>query len=224
MMSNFKVDPFLWKNEVNPKKLELLDDWTNGNEVLDLGCGPGLYSKYLDSKGLSVTAIDQEDMIEGKSGINFLSQKVPPIPLPKNSCDTVLMFDLLEHVEREDELLSEIKRVTRQRIILSVPSDNDGVLPKFGLAHVHHVDKTHKREYNPRKLENILKKHNFQIKHIEPQTPRSVPLVAAAFFTEGTIGKVLRFLTVLWLKFLRKVGVIQINLPADWFLVADLVD
>jgi len=217
-----RVDPFLWRTGVNPTKLRLLDRWAVGKRAVDIGCGHGAYAQYLRKAGFSVVAIDVEDRILDKEGIEFLVAEVPPIPLSDKCCDTLILFDVLEHVVAEDELLAEIRRVTTQRLILSVPSDNDGVLPLYGLCHVHHVDKTHQREYNPTTIETVLARHGFQVTHIEPHYPKNLPLVVGAFFTRSLLGRILRLATLSWLKFLRRTGVIRVNLPADWFVIADL--
>jgi SAM-dependent methyltransferase len=222
-MTDQEVDPFLWHTGVNPAKLRLLDSWAVGKRAVDVGCGNGAYAQHLREAGFSVTAIDAEDRIANKEGINFLFSTVPPIPLTDKGCDTLVLFDVLEHVAAEDKLLAEIRRVTTQRLILSVPSDNDGTLPLYGLCHVHHVDKTHQREYNPGSLKKVLSQHGFRIIHIQAQHPVNAPLVVKEFFKASPISRVLQRMTVKWIKFLRHRRIIQVNLPADWFVIADLI-
>ena len=216
------VQPFLWQEGVNPKKLELLDRWATGQTALDVGCGHGGYGHYLANRGFAVTAIDKEDRLEDKDAIRFLSAQVPPIPVESNSCDTLILFDVLEHVATEDELLAEARRVTRQRLILSVPSDEDGALPSYGLCLVHHMDKTHRREYNPSSLRAKLDEYDFELRTVEAHYPERLPFVIEQFFRNSFAGRICRSLTHRWLRALKRLKLVEVDLVADWFAVADL--
>ena len=109
-----KVNPFFWRTGVNPIKLNILDRWMAGMRAVDIGCGNGAYAQYLRKEGFSVTAIDNKDQVIEKEGIDFLLTNVPPIPLTDKFCDTLILFDVLEHVKMEDKLLAEVKRVTKK--------------------------------------------------------------------------------------------------------------
>jgi len=223
LLNSKQVNPFLWHTGVNEKKIRLLERWVLGNQVVDVGCGNGIYAQYLSQAGSFVTALDPEDRVIDKNGLKFLQAAVPPIPLPDNFCNTLILFDVLEHVEAENNLLAEIKRVTTDRLILSVPADNDSILPLYGLCLVHHVDKTHRREYNPDSLKVLLERHGFQITYIEAQYPDNLPLVIGPFFSKNFVGKLLQRMTLIWLRLLMRLKIIQVDVPGDWFIVADVV-
>lgn len=221
-MRNSKVDPYLWRKQVNKNKIHILDRWVQGNRILDVGCGSGAYAKHLSNNGLIVFAIDIEDRISNKGGINFINTKVPPIPTKDNVCDTLILFDVLEHVD-EEKIMKEVKRVTCQRLILSVPSDNNGFLPLYGLSHLHNVDKGHLREYNPDSIRTLMKSFGFHIVHIQPQYPDNIQFVLKELFKPTFIGFFLKKITLIWIKFLTRFNFIQVRVPADWFVIADLI-
>lgn len=217
-----RINPFFWHSGVNPLKLKLLDQWALGDSAVDIGCGNGAYAQHLRSRGFSVIAIDQQDRLQNNDGIQFMIATVPPIPLPDKSCDTVLLYDVLEHIQNESELLAEIYRVARKRLILSVPSDNDGMLPKYGLCLQHHIDKTHQREYDSERLKGVLSEHGFEVLHVRPQFAGAAPLVVEIFFTSSIAASILRRITRFWLKGLQRCGFIRVDLPSDWFAVAEI--
>ncbi|GAI70639.1 unnamed protein product, partial [marine sediment metagenome] len=43
------------------------------------------------------------------------------LPFADDFFDTVIMFELLEHVHNSDEILKEAKRVARKNILITVP-------------------------------------------------------------------------------------------------------
>lgn len=221
---NTPSQAFLWQHAPNPNKLRLLEQWIKGTRIVDIGCGPGFYARQLHARGLDVTALDAENRLSEPPAFRFLQTLVPPIPLPDQSADTALLFDILEHVHDEQGLLKELHRVVRHRVILSVPADDDGVLPRYGLCLSHHVDKTHCREYSEASLRAALTRAGFRVVHLEPQYPVRLPLVAREFFRPSLLGKLARFLTNAWLQFALRSGLLKVTLPADWLAVADRVD
>jgi ubiquinone/menaquinone biosynthesis C-methylase UbiE len=212
----------LWQHAVNPAKIQLLERWAVGTTFLDVGTGHGRYSQHMRQRGFAVTAIDADERLVDKDGLTFLRAVVPPLPVADASFDTLAMFDLLEHVADEDLLLRELRRVVRQRVIISVPADDDGPLPRYGLCHLHHVDKTHHREYGASRLRQLLETHGFRVLHLEPQTVAAAPLVVEAFFTSSGPARLLRGLTSAWIRALRRAGVIRVDLAADWLVVAEV--
>lgn len=215
---------FLWQRAPNPNKLRLIEQWVQGAHVVDIGCGPGFYARHLHARGLQVTALDAKNQLTEPPDFRFLQTRVPPIPLPDQSADTALLFDVLEHVPDEQGLLEELRRVVRHRLILSVPADDDDVLPRYGLCLSHHADKTHCREYSEASLRAALTGAGFRVVHLEPQYPVRLPLVAREFFRPNLVGRLARFLTNVWLQLALRTGLLKVTLPADWLAVAERMD
>jgi len=98
------------------KALEFIE----GRGVLEIGCGEGIGASILAEKASSVVGADYSDeALEfaraeyGEGKIEFKKMRVPPIDLPDASTDAVVCFQMIEHLERPDELVSEIERVLR---------------------------------------------------------------------------------------------------------------
>src|SRR3972149_8821035 len=94
-----------------------------GSAALDLGCGRGWYASALADGGFRVIGMDRVDQVTDARIEMHVGDIRPPLPFLDESFDTVLMFDILEHLEAEAEILSEVRRGCRAggRIILSVP-------------------------------------------------------------------------------------------------------
>ena len=93
----------------------------DGKNVLDLGCGSGVYAKYLLDKGATVTSIDSSsemiDIIKEKFG-NKLKAYVQDlsIGLPKEtseSFDIVICPLMVHYIDDLSYLFSDIRRVLK---------------------------------------------------------------------------------------------------------------
>lgn len=85
-------------------------------DVLEIGCGDGYGAKILAPFSKSYTAIDKfktENKYNLKD-VNFIQMEVPHLTgLPENKFDVVISFQLIEHIEDDITLLSEIYRVLK---------------------------------------------------------------------------------------------------------------
>lgn len=107
--------------------------------ILDLGCGPGLYSEILARKGHQVTGVDfSKNSIEyatkeaqkNKLVIRYLNEDYTKLDLPENEFDLVLLiftdFGPLLPTERE-QLLTIVKKVLKPGglFVFDVLNDKD---------------------------------------------------------------------------------------------------
>jgi len=101
-----------------PTTLQLLGN-VKDKEVLDLGCGTGVYTKILAKKGAKVKGIDiSEKEIEIAKRINpkieFKVGNAEKLPYKNEEFDIVLAALVLEHFKNWNKVLKEINRVLRK--------------------------------------------------------------------------------------------------------------
>jgi 2-polyprenyl-3-methyl-5-hydroxy-6-metoxy-1,4-benzoquinol methylase len=104
-----------------------------GESVLDAGCGEGVLSWFLAERGARVTAMDisrpnlenARRFLEKKGVLDRLTLvqgDAEALPFPEASFDWVISSHVLEHLPDFDKGLSEIRRVTRRRAIVALPT------------------------------------------------------------------------------------------------------
>ena len=93
------------------------------------------------------------------------------LDFPDNSFDTVLLFEVLEHVDDPSGILNEAKRVAKKNILITVPNCNEFLeLKKFGLTYEHMLEKDHINFFARNDLEELLSKNfnKFKVEEKEP--------------------------------------------------------
>lgn len=140
------------------------EEFARNKRVLDYGCGSGYGSARMSQVAHSVVGVDvAPDAIAyatGKFSSPNLSFQVidPAQPLPfGDACfDTVLSFQVFEHVADTQAYLSEIKRVLAPGgvLLLATPDRSTRLLPgqrPWNRWHLH--------EYAGNELDQVLKRH-----------------------------------------------------------------
>lgn len=200
-------------------KIELLDKWVQRKKVADIGCATGIYTDYLARKGKDVIGIELDKKLlsyaRRKRKGKYLHGDIIKIPLKDKSVDTSILFDILEHVD-DEKALEEVVRVTKSRIIGTVPRTTDKELRSNYLLFGHHLDQGHKRTYTKESVKQLLKRHNLEVKIIKPTHPISVDSLILDIFEGHPLIK--RFVRKLSFTFLAPK-----KFYSNLFIVADLV-
>ena len=154
---------FAWSSmgeHLNPERIELLESNLTGANVLDVGCCGGGYVRFLKARGMQATGADLHQVYldvakEKDPGGTYIQADITKLPFPEKSFDCTICFDILEHVADDHAAVMELARVTRKRIIITVPRENEEIA-RFNLTFLHYQDKTHLRNYTRESLAGLL--------------------------------------------------------------------
>jgi GT2 family glycosyltransferase/ubiquinone/menaquinone biosynthesis C-methylase UbiE len=106
-------------------------DLVAGKAVMDIASGEGYGSALLASTARSVTGVDVDPVsVEHAKHsyfdpkLNFVVGSCDSIPLPDASFDVVTSFETIEHHDKHERMLGEIKRLLKPEGILIISSPN----------------------------------------------------------------------------------------------------
>ncbi|MBD2530785.1 3-demethylubiquinone-9 3-O-methyltransferase [Nostoc flagelliforme FACHB-838] len=140
----WKEDKVLYlSNHLNKSRFEFFSnfvpDW-KGVKVLDIGCGGGLACEFIANQNAYVSGIDlsfnsikiaQEHARNSNLKIDYQRALAENLPYQENSFDVVLCFDVLEHVEDWQKVISEAYRVLRKDGLFLFDTINRNLKSKF---------------------------------------------------------------------------------------------
>ncbi|QOG12162.1 class I SAM-dependent methyltransferase [Arcobacter sp. FWKO B] len=122
---------------------------------LDVGSGNSPYKKYLKNITMYIS-VDKNDTSATtyKNNTNMINADAKSLPFENNYADTILLNQVLEHIDDYEKVLTEIKRVLKYngKCVISVPF----------IYHIHGEPNDYFRfsEYG---LRYMLKKHGYKI-------------------------------------------------------------
>jgi SAM-dependent methyltransferase len=119
-----------------------------GRRLLDLGCGTGGYAKALGERGHDVLGLEVNPgyaRVARELGVRVEVYDGGALPLDDGAFDTVMLLEVLEHVERPAELLAEARRVASRNVLASTPNCTQSFHPvPIEFSHMLDVDHRHR--------------------------------------------------------------------------------
>jgi SAM-dependent methyltransferase len=129
--------------------------------ALDIGAAGGGNTRVLQDHGWRAVAVEASELgpvICQRLGVVVARADATLLPFADRSVDLVVAFDVLEHIEDDKAVVSEIRRVLRPdaTFLVAVPAD-----PRLWSAHDVAVD--HLRRYTRDTLSTLIAGNGFQI-------------------------------------------------------------
>ncbi len=135
----------------------------DGLRVLDAACGEGYGSALLAAGAARVDGVDLSDEAVGharsrygeRANLAFHEADVTQLPFDDASFDRVVSFETLEHLEAQDAMLAEFRRVLRPDGVLLISSPDKAVYTdQHGNDNEFHLRELYRDE-----LESLLGRH-----------------------------------------------------------------
>jgi SAM-dependent methyltransferase len=129
-----------------------------GRRVLDLGCGLGGYSRALGERGFDCYALDVvEEYVEAARGLGVRADRYDGerLPIEDDAVDTVILIEVLEHLEDPGALLREAGRVAGANVLVTTPNctQSFGSVP---IEFSHMLDLDHRQFFTVDSLRELL--------------------------------------------------------------------
>jgi len=178
-----------------------------GQNILDVGCATGGYCLELNKQGFKCVGVDVNAdyvKIAKENGVEaYLIRE--EFPFKDKTFDTVIMFELIEHVVEPDKILKEAKRVAKKSILISVPNcGGTETLGNYGLTYEHFLEMDHKNFFTKDSLTVLLSKHfdNFKIIEVGPIYPLLLNY-------KGVLGKIIGLPLRKFVTLFYKLGILR---------------
>ncbi len=126
----------------------------SGKQVLELGCGEGFGVDILPPYAAHYLAVDKKKPAFELPGNNtsFRHYILPVLSgIDSHSFDTVICFQVIEHIRKDHLLLEEIKRVLKPGGVLLITTPNKLMSLSRNPFHV--------REYLPDEMETLIRSY-----------------------------------------------------------------
>lgn len=152
----------------------MANEWASGRTVLDIACGEGYGSDLLARNAHEVTGVDISGAtIEAakvkykRNNLRFIQGRADQIPCEDAYFDVVVSFETIEHHDRHDEMMSEIKRVLKPDGVLIISSpDKRYYSDKPGYNNPFHVKELYQDQFEALIKRYFGYSHFFKQKHI----------------------------------------------------------
>ena len=169
------------------------------NKIVEVGCGTGYGSAILASDA-QITAFDISKQaisyaVKVHPGPDYVVGSATALPLPDESVDAIVSFEVIEHLTDAEKFLDECKRVLREDGAIILSSPNPGYLPnlfkhrllgkpiprKIWEGNIYHV-----REFSYEDMIGLLSRKGFEVRGAMGQT-FPIPIVRQVFALIGHV-------------------------------------
>lgn len=155
-------DTILSDNPIHQRLLKayyLAQDKVNG-DLLEIGCGEGRGVHLLKDKVKSFTGIDKitevvENLTDKYPQASFTQANIPPLDFADEQFDSVISFQVIEHIKDDETYIREIARVLKPGGIALLTTPN---IKKSLSRNPWHI-----REYTAAQLTELCRPHFSQV-------------------------------------------------------------
>ncbi|MBK8078922.1 MAG: class I SAM-dependent methyltransferase [Saprospiraceae bacterium] len=155
---------FVARSSIISQCLEIHTEPLSPKKILNIGVATGATSDMLKKFGTVISSeFDAETctFLRQVLKMEVIEASVTELPFPDNEFDLVCAFDVIEHVENDEQAMEEMKRVCKKGgyVAITVPADKNLWSP-------HDVINHHFRRYSLSEMENLVSARKLQIMYI----------------------------------------------------------
>lgn len=131
-------------------------EYVKDKTVLDIASGEGYGSNLMSKEASHVYSVDIDEKTiqaaklkyNNQKNIDFITGSASSIPISSNSIDVVVSFETIEHHDKHDEMIEEIKRVLKPDgiLIISTP-DKFFYSDARNYSNEFHIKELYKQEF-----------------------------------------------------------------------------
>lgn len=222
--SFFKLGPPAQIGEAHQPIVDFLLKEAIGTSILDIGGGCGSYALEMKANGFDplVVDVDEEALKTAKENGVRVKKVSPNEDIGSELADTVILIEVLEHVDDPKAFLEKAIRAARKRVLFTLPCTNDfTTLFNLGLSYSHIAVTDHLWHFSYSELENILK--SIGKKYRLEVSDYLFPHMVFALMRNCTKFALVGRLAFLPIRVLNRLGFIKKSIPSRFYGIIDMI-
>ena len=161
------------RNYTRRKKLQLIEKYTRGKKILDIGCGTGEFLSYCQQSGWEVKGVEPNPKAREyalrKYHVEVLDESQLSA-LTNPFFDVITLWHVLEHVHRLEERMQKIHQILNDdgTLIMAVPNSNSWDACHYKNFWAAYDLPRHIYHFSQNTINHLAKNSGFEIKKIVP--------------------------------------------------------
>ena len=200
---------FFVRSRMARKKQALIERYTQGKKLIDIGAGTGFFLAHMQKRGWAVTGIEPNaharEVALQSHGLK-LAEPNELFALPALSADIITMWHVLEHVHRPEYYLKRIHEILNDRgaLFLALPNHQSFDASFYGLHWAAWDVPRHLWHFSPQAVKTMLQRAGFSLIHqyVLPFDAFYVALISEKYRGGGLL-RMIRGLTIGKLSYFR---------------------
>jgi SAM-dependent methyltransferase len=117
-------------------KLEFIKQYVPlGGQVLDVGCGNGIFTLRFANAGANVTGLDySRHLLRQNTHPRLVCGDATSLPFPDGNFEVVFEANVLHHVPDRERVIREMARASRRYVVLLEPNRYNPLMFAFSLV------------------------------------------------------------------------------------------
>lgn len=154
-------------------KKSILDTYSKGKRLLDIGCATGVFLNYCKNYGYEVKGVEPDEKCRNYAKAHFNIAVTPPETLktfPAKSFDIITMWHVLEHVDDLNERMSLIKNLLTDDgvLIVALPNPSSYDAKHYGKFWAAYDVPRHLYHFTKDSFKKLCSKFSFEVINILP--------------------------------------------------------
>jgi SAM-dependent methyltransferase len=143
------------------------NDAIKNDTFIDVGDSDGIFIKALGKTGISANVSKVAVSKIHEKGFQVIRCDAEHLPLKSGAVDHILFFEIMEHLPNPILALTELNRVCKKSVILSIPCLSKTNIHRFNYNPSWFIYEHHIFEFNDKDFRKILSHGRFQVKNSE---------------------------------------------------------
>lgn len=152
--------------------LDTFEKYRKTNNLIDVGCGIGLFAEVAIKRGWNVYGTEYTDeaiAINENKGIKMKQGKLNPLNYEPNFFDIITSFEVIEHINNPIEEINNFHNILREGGLVYITTPNFNSLSRYILGNKWTVISypEHLSYYTAKTLHKLMKKINFKKSNVQ---------------------------------------------------------